>query len=98
MTERKMEMNIIIALLIFLSVMMLGVDYLIAWEFYVIAKEKGHDERKYLWISFFLGIIGYLLVIALPDRKMKYSIDSNSTHQGQNSTDASSTYDDLPEL
>ena len=48
---------------------LLGVFYLfyyIAEQFYAVAKMKGHTERKYLWIPFFLGIIGYLLVIALP--------------------------------
>ena len=37
--------------------------------FYEVACEKGFENRKYYWIPFFLGLAGYLLVIALPDRK-----------------------------
>lgn len=37
--------------------------------FYDIACEKGFYDRRYFWISFLLGIVGYLMVIALPDRK-----------------------------
>lgn len=32
------------------------------------AKEKGYRSKKYFWICFWLGMIGYLLVNALPDR------------------------------
>ena len=42
--------------------------WLVAKEFYVAAKAKGYYEKKYLWICFLLGVIGYLLVVALPDR------------------------------
>lgn len=44
------------------------IDYLIAKEFYSAAIAKGYSEKKYLWICFFLTAVGYLLVIALPDR------------------------------
>ena len=46
----------------------LWIDYLIAREFYFAAREKGYSGKKYLWICFFLGMVGYLLVIALPNR------------------------------
>ena len=46
----------------------LWIDYLIAREFYFAAQEKGYSGKKYLWICFFLGMVGYLLVIALPNR------------------------------
>lgn len=32
------------------------------------AVAKGYDDKKYLWITFFLSIVGVLLVIALPVR------------------------------
>lgn len=51
------------------AVLMLWVNYLISREFYRIAEMKGHSEKKYLWLPFFLGAIGYLLVIALPNNK-----------------------------
>lgn len=31
-------------------------------------RKKAIPEKKYLWICFFLGMVGYLLVIALPNR------------------------------
>ena len=52
---------IIVALLIIIPI-----NFLIANEFYRIATWKGYSEKKYLWLPFLLGIIGYLLVIALP--------------------------------
>ena len=48
--------------------LVLWIDYLIAKEFYFAAQAKGYYEKKYLWICFFLGMVGYLLVIALPNR------------------------------
>ena len=57
------------AILIILgSVLVLWIWYLIAKEFYKIAQEKGYSEKKYLWLPFLLGVIGFMLVIALPDR------------------------------
>ena len=56
---------IVVALLIFL-------DYKIASEFRDIAEEKGYDYiNKYFWYTFFLGIIGMLMVIALPDKNTR---------------------------
>lgn len=36
--------------------------------FYNVAKDKGYSSKKYFWIPFWLTWIGYLLIIALPDR------------------------------
>ncbi len=57
-------------LLIALAVcaLILWITYLIAKEFYKVAQAKGYSEKKYLWLPFLLGVIGYLLVVALPDR------------------------------
>ena len=43
-------------------------DMAIAWEFYEIAEKKGHFEKRYWLLAFCLTMIGYLIVIALPDR------------------------------
>ena len=40
----------------------------VANQFYRVACEKGWDERKFYWLSFLLGPVGWLLVVALPDR------------------------------
>ena len=41
---------------------------ILAEQFYEVAQEKGYDDRKYFRICFWLGLPGYLLVIALPNR------------------------------
>lgn len=88
---------------VFILVIAVVIDFLVANEFYQVAKKKGHKEIKYFWLSFFLGIIGYLLVIALPDRGMQY-FQGNISGQGivkpqiQNPSNAGSAYNDLPEL
>lgn len=54
-------------LIILAAALLFLIQYLIANEFYVIAQDKGYPRKKYLWLPFFLGPIGYLLVVALPD-------------------------------
>lgn len=49
------------------AALLFWIQYLIAREFYVIASAKGYPQKKYLWLPFFLGMIGFLLVVALPD-------------------------------
>lgn len=39
----------------------------VAKEFRHIAAMKGHDKRRYFWWTFFLGPIGMMMVIALPN-------------------------------
>lgn len=41
---------------------------IIAGWFSKVASEKGYSSPKYFWICFFMGLVGQLLVIALPDR------------------------------
>ena len=58
---------ILIASLIVLALVIWLIWY-IAKQFEEAAQKKGYTQKKYFWICFFLGAIGYLLVIALPDR------------------------------
>lgn len=60
--------------LVFL-VIVLWVNYLISREFYRAANAKGFYEKKYLWIPFWLGVVGYLLVIALPTKRVEIMWD-----------------------
>jgi hypothetical protein len=50
----------------------LVIDYFVAKAFQDIATMKGHSETKYFWYSFFLGFIGYLMVVALPTNTTVY--------------------------
>ena len=53
-------------LYILLVIIALVIDYFIAEEFSKIAEMKGHDDAKYFWYTFIFGIIGMLMVVALP--------------------------------
>lgn len=55
-------------LLLIICGLMIWLAWYLAELFYRAAKMKGHPERKYFWLSFLLGWVGWLLVIALPDR------------------------------
>lgn len=61
------------ALVVFVGLAVLAVLiwlwYKVSVEFYSIAVKKGYDEKKYLWWTFFFGIAGMLMVVALPEVK-----------------------------
>lgn len=57
-----------VVIILIACALILWIDYLIAKEFYFVAQAKGYYEKKYLWICFLLGAVGYLLVIALPNQ------------------------------
>lgn len=43
-------------------------NWFIAKQFEDVAAEKGFEEKRNFWIPFFFGIVGYIMVAALPDR------------------------------
>ena len=55
-------------LLIGVCLALLVLDYFVAKEFYLAAAMKGWASKKYFFFAFFLTVIGYLLILALPDR------------------------------
>ena len=57
--------GLILLLIIFGAIWLL---LYLAKQFEEVARMKGHYEGKFFWLCFFFSIIGYLLVIALPDR------------------------------
>ena len=60
-----------ITVYILIATVYLILDYYIAKLFSEAAEAKGCHDSKYFWICFFFGFIGYLLVIALPDRNQR---------------------------
>ncbi len=64
-----------------LIALMIWLWYKISYEFYSIAVQKGHDQKKYFWWTFFFGIVGMLMVIALPtvetERKRQRTVVSD---------------------
>lgn len=71
------------ALIILGAVVVITIMYFVAVEFRRIAAMKGHDEAKYFWWTFLLGVVGMLMVVALP--------------QGDRTTDEVKT-EELPEI
>lgn len=61
----------------------IAVSVFLAACFYEIACEKGFEERRYFWIPFLFGLVGYLLVIALPDRGSEFTIQSGQGQENQ---------------
>lgn len=62
-----MEILIIMAYLLGLALALL-LNFYVAKQFEIVANDKGYFERRYFHLCFWLGMVGYLLVIALPDR------------------------------
>ena len=46
----------------------LYLNYFISGLFYLVACDKGYDSIVFSRVPYFLGMVGYLLVIALPNR------------------------------
>lgn len=68
----------IILYLIFVAVV-LFVQYFIAKQFESVAADKGYTGDRFFHLSFWLGLPGWLLVIALPDRGNDKSRFSQTT-------------------
>jgi hypothetical protein len=63
--EKTMDDLILFAVIVGVAILLL-IDYLVSKTFREIAIMKGHSEIKYFWFCFFLGVAGYLMVVALP--------------------------------
>ena len=61
-------LGLIIGGSILMGGILLIIDYIIAGYFYFAAVDKGYTTRAYLVMPFVLGLIGYLLVCALPHK------------------------------
>lgn len=59
-------------LMVFLYLLLIAIIVWVLWYiskcFFEAANAKGYYSKKYFWLCFLLGFVGYLLVIALPDR------------------------------
>ena len=57
-----------VLLYILLAIAVIVIDWFIAKEFQTVAIDKGYTENKYFWIAFLLGMVGYILIAAMPDK------------------------------
>ena len=49
----------------------LVLDGIISMQFQQVAEKKGYtDSNKYFWMTFLFGLVGMLLVVALPDKSL----------------------------
>ena len=78
MDDEELAAIVFFLVLLFILISML-IKYFIAREFYKISCIKGFDNKKYLWITFFMTFVGGLMVAALPNNNCsgKKYIDSN---------------------
>ena len=51
------------------------INYLVAKKFEKIAIDKGHPNSRAFAMCFWLGIVGYLYVIALPNKTWENKLD-----------------------
>ena len=67
----------------------LAINIALSIKFANIAEEKGYSRSAYLWACILLGIVGYILVAALPDTSL-YEKVSALEHKLSSSTTTSS--------
>ena len=67
-------------------IVVLIIYWLSAKEFETIARMKGH--QGYFWWCFFLGIAGWLMVVALPDQKTRGELLDSVQKLSKNDTNA----------
>lgn len=58
-------------LVVALIAVVVWVTVFIAREFSAIAEAKGYDGRRYWHVAFWLGLVGYLIIIGLPDKNTR---------------------------
>lgn len=96
-------------LVLALIAVVVWVTVFIAREFSAIAEAKGYDGRRYWHVAFWLGLVGYLIIIGLPDKNTRnaqnliasrlYDLNETLKTTG-NATQSGTVYTsvDLPEL
>ena len=77
-------------LYILIAVVAIIINVVIASKFAEIAEMKGHEHDTYFWFTFIFGVIGMLMVIALPDMSntMEDNANKNADTQVMSPTNA----------
>ena len=63
--------------LLFLAGLIVLMWFIAKW-FAEIAADKGYYDKKYFWICFWLGGIGWLMVVAMPNKSRAYAAPPQS--------------------
>lgn len=85
-------MALIIIGVIIVGVFMLLVSFYLAGIFNGIAFDKGYEDGRFFWICFWFGMIGYIAVAALPDRKGNFD-DIAKEHKDESKPTEQRTYE-----
>lgn len=99
-----MEMGLAIIIYLVALMIIIVVHCLVVGEFANIAEEKGFERRRYWHFCFWLGFVGFLIVIALPNRNLAalskalsgLKVDSTESKTTASAQRAAANY--LPEL
>ena len=76
---------------VFIAIIGLAISIAICKHFAEIAETKGYDKTKYFCACFFLGIIGQLMVAALPDMTLRFRINGRQDKTETQSTPSPKT-------
>jgi uncharacterized membrane protein len=98
-----MDEDLLVFLIIIGAVVVIVFYSLLSNKFAEIAEMKGHSHKDYFWICFFLtviglGIIGWLMVIALPDRGSTIERHIDNSGKSDIKQYEASESDELPDL
>ena len=78
-----------IIVIFILALTFLAVNFFVASKFHEISIQKGYDDSVHsLVMCFFLGIIGYLYVIALPDLNARRIIGNSTVSKSMITNDS----------
>lgn len=69
------------------AVVVLILNYVIAIQFSDIAEMKGHNGTKYFWFTFIFGVVGMLMVVALPTVTVNRENKTSVSHTPVGSAD-----------
>ncbi len=73
------EIELVLGIVLAILGIFVIINYIIAGYFYFAAVDKGYTDGVYFVVPFLFGVIGYLLVIALPNKNNILSQNENDT-------------------
>jgi hypothetical protein len=93
-----MDDGLLVFLIIVGSILFIALIVYISGKFADIAEMKGHDRMDYFWPCLLLGFIGWMMVIALPDRGNPTEIGNDNTCKNSKRKSNTIASEELPDL
>ena len=82
---------------IIFAILLIILQYYIAKQFQATAADKGYKHSRYFHLCFWCGIVGYILVAALPDRCKDNAKTPNQEYIPNGIVDQTDLAHDLPD-